>query len=58
MDALNERYGKHTLSLAPALFLGKNRQTARDDQPERKTALLTGETRRQRLRIPRLFLNV
>jgi len=58
VDALNERYGKHTLSLAPSLFLGKNRQTARDDQPERKTALITGETRRQRLRIPRLFLNV
>lgn len=58
VDALNERYGKHTLSLAPSLFLQSTRVTARDDQPERKSALISGETRRQRLRIPRLFLNV
>jgi hypothetical protein len=58
VDALNERYGKHTLSLAPSLFLGRHRQTDRDDPPQRKSALLPGETRRQRLRIPRLFLNV
>ncbi len=58
VDALNERYGKHTLSLAPSLFLKPARTTARDDQPQRKSALFNGETRRQRLRIPRLFLNV
>jgi hypothetical protein len=55
---VNERYGKHALSLAPSLFLGQNRRTARDDQPQRKTALLAGETRRQRLAIPRLFVRV
>jgi DNA polymerase-4 len=58
VDDLNERYGKHTLSLASSLFLNTTRTTARDDQPHRKLALLSGETRRQRLRIPRLFLNV
>lgn len=58
VDHVNERYGKHTLSLGPSLFLSQNRQTARDAQPQRKSALLGGETRRQRLRIPRLFLNV
>lgn len=58
VDALNERFGKHTLSLAPSLFLGRHRQTDRDAQPQRKTALLPGETPRQRLRIPRLFLKV
>lgn len=58
VDAVNERYGKHTLSLAPSLCLTRGRQTAREEQPQRKTALFQGETRRQRLRIPRLFLKV
>ena len=58
VDAVNERYGKHTLSLAPSLFLDRGRQTDRDDQPQRKSALLSGETGRQRLRVPRLFVSV
>lgn len=58
VDAVNERYGKHTISLAPSLFLDRGRQTDRDDQPQRKSALLSGETSRQRLRLPRLFVNV
>ncbi|MEI6562865.1 MAG: DNA polymerase IV [bacterium] len=58
VDAVNEQYGKHTLSFAPSLFLNQGRQTARDEQPQRKSALIPGETRRQRLRIPRLFLKV
>ena len=58
VDALNEKYGKHTLSLAPSLFLDRSSLTDRDEQPERKSALLSGESRRQRLHIPRLFLNV
>lgn len=58
VDAVNERYGKHALCLAPALFLDRGKRTDRDDQPQRKSALFGGETRRQRLRIPRLFLNV
>jgi DNA polymerase-4/DNA polymerase V len=58
VDAVNERYGKHAISLAPSLFLNRGRQTDRDDQPQRKSALLSGETSRQRLRVPRLFVNV
>ena len=58
VDSVNERYGKHKLSLAPSLFLERHRQTDRDAQPERKSALFPGETSRRRLRIPRLFLPV
>jgi DNA polymerase-4/DNA polymerase V len=58
IDEINKRYGKHEISLAPSLFLDRHRRTGRDDQPCRKSALLPGETRRQRLRIPRLFLPV
>jgi hypothetical protein len=55
---LNERFGKHTLSLGPSLFLDRHRRTDRDERPARKAALLPGETRRQRLAFPRLFVNV
>ncbi len=58
IDEINKRYGKHEISLGPSLYLGRNRRTARDDTPQRKSDLLPGETRRQRLRIPRLFLPV
>ncbi len=58
VDAINSRYGKHTLSLATGLFLGHHGKTDRDDQPIRKTRLLPGETARQRLKTPRLFLPV
>ena len=58
IDEINERYGKHTLSLGTSLLLDRHRYTARDDIPTRKTCLLRGETRRQRLNIPRLMLPV
>ncbi len=58
MDTLNARLGKHTVSLGTGLFLGRHRQTGRDEQPDRKTLLLPGETFRQRLKIPRLFMKV
>ena len=58
IDAINERFGKHKLSLGPSLFLEKHRKTARDVLPWRKTDLLKGETRRQRLNIPRLAIEV
>jgi DNA polymerase IV len=58
VDLLNERFGKHTLSLGPSLFLDRHRRTDRDERPARKSALLPGETRRQRLAFPRLFINV
>ena len=58
IDEVNERYGKHTLSLGPSLFLDRHRKTDRDDAPIRKSNLLKGETARQRLNIPRLGIRV
>ena len=58
IDAVNERFGKHKLSLGTGLFLGQHRQTERDIQPWRKTNLLTGETERQHLKIPRWCITV
>ncbi|MCX6996505.1 MAG: DNA polymerase IV [Kiritimatiellaeota bacterium] len=58
MDAVNEQFGKHTLSLGTGLFLGQHQKTERDSVPWRKTDLLAGETARQRLKIPRLAVVV
>jgi len=58
MDEINARYGKHTVSAATGLFLGRNGgknrvgQNERNLFPKRKLALLKGETFRQRLNIP------
>jgi DNA polymerase-4/DNA polymerase V len=58
IDAVNEQFGKHKLSLGTSLFLGQHHTTDRDIQPWRKTALLPGETGRQRLKIPRWAISV
>jgi DNA polymerase IV len=58
MDTVNTLLGKHTVKLGTGLFLDRHRRTARDDQPVRKSTLLPGETTRQRLRLPRLFMKV
>ncbi len=58
IDAVNEQYGKHKLSLGPSLYLDHHRRTYRDERPWRKGALLAGETARQRLGIPRLAVQV
>lgn len=74
LDAINGRFGKHTVSLGPALFLnpdfsqtksgcekcGLKRQisAARSAKPLRKTSFLAGETARRRLNLPRLFVRV
>jgi len=58
IDTVNEKYGKHTLSFGTSLYLDRHCRTDRDDVPERKVRLLPGETRRQRLKIPRLALSV
>ena len=55
IDAVNEKYGKHTLSLGTSLFLGRARRTSKDEPPARKQALLDGETARQRLNLPMLM---
>jgi len=58
VDAINDRFGKHTVSLASSLFLRRQAAGARAERPIRKTTLLVGETDRCRLNLPRLFVNV
>lgn len=58
MDRVNATYGKHSLTLGPALFLQRAPRHDRDTPPWRRTALLNGETPRQRLAIPRLDITV
>ena len=58
IDEVNAQYGKHTLSCGTSLFLPHHRKTDRDVLPWRKTALLNGENKRQRLKVPRLSINV
>jgi DNA polymerase-4/DNA polymerase V len=58
IDEINERYGKHKLSLGPSLYLPQHRKTKRDELPWRKNHLLRGETARQRLPIPWLSIRV
>ena len=58
MDAVNEQYGKHAVSLGASLFLAHRPPSDRDGLPWRKRDLLSGETFRQRLNVPRLELRV
>jgi hypothetical protein len=54
IDAVNERFGRHKVSMRTGRFRDQHRKTARDSVPWRKTELLPGETARQRLMVPRL----
>ena len=57
VDAVNERYGKHTLHLASSNLVSTlKREHARSDLTWRKKELLPGETLRKRLNIPLLKL--
>lgn len=58
VDAVNERFGKHTVGLGTALYLSNHRRTERDALPWRKTDLLKDETARRRLNLPRLCVDV
>jgi DNA polymerase-4/DNA polymerase V len=59
VDAINERFGKHTVSLATSLFLTTKPRSGRDGIPSRRSSLtLRGESTRQRLAIPRLSIKV
>ena len=58
VDEIAGRFGKHKLSLAPGLALGRHRVTERDEVPQRKTSLLPGESARRRIALPRLRLAV
>lgn len=58
IDDINGRFGKHSVSLATSLFLQTAAKNDRSELPARKENLLPGETRRQRLGIPRIMVNV
>lgn len=58
IDEINERFGKHKVSLGTSLHLPHHRHTERDDLPWRKNDLLKGETVRKRLNLPRLCVDV
>ena len=59
VDAVNKRYGKHTLCSGTALYLARKPHNHRDDEPGRRAAqTLRGETPRRRLAIPRLDIKV
>ena len=55
---LNERLGKHTLSLGSSRFLDRHRQIASDERPARKSARLPGKTCRQHLTFPRRVVDM
>ena len=54
VDALREKYGKHTVFLGASFLAHKSAQHdgARGHVPDRKIDLLPGETPRKRLGIP------
>jgi hypothetical protein len=58
VDRINGRYGKHRIFLGTGLALGGVELNERDQPCWRKLNLLQGETKRRRIRIPRLDLRV
>ena len=58
VDRINRRYGKHRIFLGTGLMLGGIELNERDQPCWRKLNLLDGETRRKRIRIPRLDLKI
>ena len=58
VDAINQRYGKHTVGAATSLFLDHKPLSSRDERPEREQQLLQGESKRRHLAIPRLKVAV
>jgi len=58
VDRINKRYGKHRIFLGTGLALGGVETNDHDQPCWRKLNLLDGETKRSRIRIPRLDLKV
>ncbi|MEI6218190.1 MAG: DNA polymerase IV, partial [bacterium] len=58
IDAINVKYGKHSVSLGTSLYLRNTPINARAELPARKMNLLPGENKRQRLGLPRIMVNV
>jgi hypothetical protein len=55
---VNARYGRQTLRSGATLAASETPAMPRDDLPARRGAVLPGETRRQRLAIPRMTVVV
>jgi DNA polymerase IV len=58
MDAINRRYGKHTVCCGTSLDMNRKPGSARDAKPARLESPLRGENSRQRLAIPRFAVQV
>lgn len=58
IDAINRRYGKHTVRSATSLFLAHKPDCPRDAEHARKAMLFKGETARQRVHLPRMNVEV
>ncbi len=59
IDTINHAIGKHTVRSATSLFLNTKPAVARDEAPDRRHSLtFQGETKRRRLGIPRLSIEV
>ncbi len=60
LDQLSQKYGKHTIQHGASLPAGLQAQHEGDrgDVPARKSALLKGENRRQRLGMPMLHIKI
>jgi len=58
IEKINGRYGKHRIFLGTGLHLPKGDGNDRDQPCWRKVNLLDGETRRKRIRIPMLDMEV
>ena len=58
MDDVNRHYGRQTVRSAASLPLAAKPRMERDAPPERRTALLPGETAQRRLAIPRMTVTV
>ncbi len=60
VDAVSEKFGKHTIQHAASLAtkLQAQHEGARGDVPRRKTGLFQGENKRQRLALPVLRIKI
>jgi len=58
IDRVNARFGKHKINTGSALYLREDSDSERNQLPWRKGTLLEGETRRQRIYLPRWDMEV
>lgn len=58
IDAINRRYGKHTVCMATGLDMRRPEADPRTEAPPRRTLTFRGETARQRVALPRWEIRV